>query len=249
MRFVATLLSLLMTACSCATPSGSSHPANNETLTMNDPQDQVISLGEASIELDIDFDPKSKFKVGRVRFDLPVTGASAEELAGWIRAAETSGLDAVVIDLNTPGGSVSAGQRVAKVIEESPVPVYCVADGMAASMGMYLLQSCQFRLMTKRTVLMAHGPSVSGFVSGQDQDFHNISQMLKATEEALATHICKRINLLEKDCRSKFSNGREWWINAKEALSVEAVDYVTPGVQALVLELRKSMTIPVDSAD
>lgn len=242
MRFVSFVLCLALAACSCATTKTPSRNADADSL-LAEPDDQILLLGEPAVELDVDFDPTSEYRVGRVRFDLPVTGASAAELAGWIEAAESSKLDAVVIDFNTPGGSVSAGLRVAKIIEESPVPVYCIADGMAASMGMYLMQSCQVRLMTKRSTLMAHGPGVSGLIDGQSLDFKNLAQMLSAMEEALSEHICSRIDLPMKDCQGRFSDKKEWWINYNEALQVHAVDGVVKSVQDAVQSLRKSMNV------
>lgn len=242
MRLIAIALSMFLTTGSCATSRVALKPeAAKPEAAQPETTAQTIVLGEPDVELDIDFDPNTKHKVGRVRFDVPVTAASADELIAWIVAAKPAKLDAVVIDMNTPGGSVTAGQRLAKVIEESPVPIYCVADGMAASMGMYLLQSCHVRLMTKRTVLMAHGPSVGGFMAGKEQDFKNIAQMLKATEEALASHICKNIKLPEAECRAKFSGNNEWWLGAKEAKTVGAVDEVVADVQGLVNDLRKGM--------
>jgi ATP-dependent protease ClpP protease subunit len=73
--------------------------------------------------------------------------------------AEPDRFPAVLFEINSPGGSV-AGFRIAKALEDSEVPVVCVVDGLAASMAFYILQSCDTRLMTGHSLLMAHEPSM-----------------------------------------------------------------------------------------
>src|SRR3972149_4393071 len=73
---------------------------------------------------------------------LPVTGVVAKVMAGYladgIARANSEGAAAVVIQLNTPGGSLDATSRIVSSLLESPIPVIvwvAPAGGRAARAG------------------------------------------------------------------------------------------------------------------
>lgn len=204
--------------------------------------------GQEKVKLEVDYDPNANHKIGMVRFDKGVSEASAKELVEWIDAANSEKLEGLVIEFDTPGGSVDAGKKISKAIEGSKIPIYCLVDGDAASMGFYILQSCPVRLMTQRSVLMAHDPSMRGG-GGQSQDMQNAADALKALSDAMAQHYCHRLKMSLKSCRAKFDHGLEWWMGWKEALEVGAVDKIAPPVQDVLYWLRRDNVIPAASLD
>ena len=101
----------------------------------------------------------AKHLIAQLTFSADVTEESVDAAIKFLNEAQAQdGLEAVVIELNSDGGSVTDGFRLAREIEKSRVPVICVVEGSAASEGFYLLQSCTERYMTKRSMLMIHYP-------------------------------------------------------------------------------------------
>lgn len=99
---------------------------------------------------------------------LPTTGivdeGMAKYLADNIRLAEERNAAAVVVKLNTPGGSLDATQDITGTILEAGVPVIvwvAPAGGFAASAGTFITLSGNIALMAPATVIGAASP-VSG---------------------------------------------------------------------------------------
>ena len=230
----------VITALSCAsTPKPVEAPPAAPESAPN--VDLLALLMGPQVHLKADLDLDAPHKIGVVVFDVPVSDASADQLVALIEAADVRGLEGMVIEMNTPGGSVDAGRLIARAIETAHTPIYCIVDGDAASMGIYILQSCPQRLMTKRSMLMAHDPSLRA--QGQEQDMLDAANMLKATGDALAEHVCSRMKMSFKECRAKF-NGKEWWFGYDEALLVGAIDRVSPLPNQVVDSLQFRNMLP-----
>jgi membrane-bound serine protease (ClpP class) len=103
---------------------------------------------------------------------LPTTGVVDNVMAGYlgdgIAQAADEGAAAVVIALNTPGGSLDATQRIASALLEAPIPtiVYVApAGGRAASAGTFITLAANLAFMAPGTNIGAASP-VGG--SGED---------------------------------------------------------------------------------
>lgn len=72
-------------------------------------------------------------------YRVPVTGVVELGLAPFIERsileAEAAGADALVLDIETPGGRVDAAQRIANALEDAPLPVYAYVNRRAYSAG------------------------------------------------------------------------------------------------------------------
>lgn len=137
-----------------------------------------------------------------------------------------------IVEINTPGGSVFAGFEMARAIETTLHPVVCIVDGMAASMGLYILQSCDIRLMTERSLLMGHEPMTSA--RGNRTGILKEVEFLSKLNFVMATHIVHRMNISVDKYLSLIANDTELWLTADEALTIKAVDYKVPSVAAVL---------------
>jgi ATP-dependent Clp protease protease subunit len=171
--------------------------------------------------------------VPKYRFSDEVNERSTGKAIKWIAAANKAGANELLIEINTPGGSVPDGFELAKAIEDSEAPVTCIVDGEAASMGFYITQSCQKRVMTKRSSLMAHEPAIGGNFYGTPNQWQAIANWLAASREALAEHCQHRLKISMAEYRKRTDGGLMWWINYKEAVKVGAVDEIVDSVKNL----------------
>jgi membrane-bound serine protease (ClpP class) len=103
---------------------------------------------------------------------LPTTGVVDGVMAGYLTdglaKAEREGAAAVVVKLNTPGGSLDATQRITGALLEAPLPVIvwvAPAGGRAASAGTFITLSAHLAWMAPGTNVGAASPISS---TGED---------------------------------------------------------------------------------
>jgi ATP-dependent protease ClpP protease subunit len=168
-----------------------------------------------------------------------VNKGTAEHLIKLIeQASDNVDVDFIMIELDTPGGMVGEGHAIVRAMERSAKPVVCVADGQAASMGFYILQGCDKRLMTTRTSLMVHEPSIGGEFGGQPKDWANMTRGLQATAQAMLYHEGKRLKVGLDVLAKHIEHGQSWFMNVDEAMQVGAVDGVAGSVEGVAYRLQ-----------
>lgn len=187
-------------------------------------------------------DPKegSDLCIPKLRFSDEVNEKTAKHLVKWIEAANRAGADQLLLEINTPGGSIPDGFEVMRAIEDSDAPVTCIVDGDADSMGFAILQSCEHRYMTPRSKLMAHEPAIGGNIHGQPNFFIAIADMMRAERDTLAIHCQHRLKVSLAEYHKHTDGGLMWWMLSDEAVRVGAVD----GVRQTVKSLHKNMLHP-----
>lgn len=188
--------------------------------------------------------PKTGNCVPTYRFDGGVTDSSASKLVKWMKAAEDAGAKALVIEIETPGGSLDAGYKIIRALEDSKVPSYCVGEIETMSAGFAILESCTHRMMTKRTQLLAHEPHVSMIRGGSAKDLQNSADYLRTTARAFAEHCAARLKISLKEYLAKTDGGKDWFMNWEEALQVGAVDRVVPSAKWVTKHLQNDLKLP-----
>jgi membrane-bound serine protease (ClpP class) len=130
-----------------------------------------LALGTAGLVLGT-VAPARAADEGREAWILPTTGVVDAVMAGYleegVRKAASEGAEAVVVKLNTPGGSLDATQKITSSLLEADVPVIvwvAPAGGRAASAGTFITLAAHHARMAPGTNIGAATP-VSG--SGED---------------------------------------------------------------------------------
>lgn len=167
-----------------------------------------------------------------IMFDSAVDEDSALLFLLQLEAQQSAGNKVILVELDTPGGSVGIGQIMAKAIERSPAPVVCVVDGMAASMGLYLLQSCDVRVMTSRSLIMGHEPSAKA--AGQPDDLGDLANFLRMLSRSMAHHITAKTKLSVDDYLSRIAGGKEFWMGSEDAVAYGFVDFTVGDMQEAI---------------
>lgn len=147
----------------------------------------------------------------------------------------------IYLVLDTPGGDVSAGLQfieVAKTIENlKTITIF------AASMGSAIAEGIPGnRLITNNGVLMFH--RAAGRVGGQfevgemETRLNDAKLMVRNMEQTNAD----RIGITLADYKARVVN--EWWLQAKEALSIHAADKVVDIVCSIeLIDSRTTATV------
>jgi ATP-dependent Clp protease protease subunit len=130
----------------------------------------------------------------------------------------------VLMYINSPGGSVTAGLGIYDTMQYISPDVGTICTGIAASMGAVLLAA---GAKNKRTCLyhsrvMIHQPmgGMQGQVSDMEISYKLIKAMQKELYDILATHTEQDYDKIKEDC------DRDYWLTSAEAKEYGLVDEV-----------------------
>ena len=134
----------------------------------------------------------------------------------------------IYIYINSPGGSIIHGFAIYDVMNNIYAPVYTVCNGMAASMGAFLL-SCGkkgHRYSLPHSRILIHQPLIYNQYSSaiEESEIQIIADNLRKNREELeaimADNSGKDLEAFHKDCE------RDHWMSAEEALEYGLIDKI-----------------------
>jgi len=165
----------------------------------------------------------------------PLTPVMGQYLERGIRVAEQSGAQALILQLDTPGGSIELMNRMVQTMRASPVPVivYVAPSGaIAGSAGTILTLAGHAAAMAPGTAIGAASP-----VGPEGQELGETlaakeKNILKATVRSLAeARGAEAIALAEQTIESAEA------VSAREALEIGLVDFIAADVPDLLRQM------------
>ena len=133
----------------------------------------------------------------------------------------------ILLYINSPGGSITAGMAIYDTMQLIEPDVATVAVGMAASMGQFLLSSGTKgkRFITSHARVLMHQPS--GGIGGTQTDVRIsaelIMDMKKTLSELTAEQTGHTVEEIYRD------NEYDHWFTAQQALEYGFVDKIVSG--------------------
>jgi len=161
--------------------------------------------------------------------DGAITPATQEYLARGIKTAEQNGAEVIILQLNTPGGSLGPMQNMAEAIRASSVPVvvYVSPNGAwAASAGTVITLAGQAAAMSPETAIGAASPVGSGGTDLSTTEATKVKEAMKALVRSYTERRgAEATALAESTIESAVA------VSASEALNAHLVDFIanTPG--------------------
>jgi len=132
----------------------------------------------------------------------------------------------IVVEINSPGGSVSCGIAIMNTIQSIPSPVITIINGEAASMGGLISVVGDHRIITPNSFWLGH--PMQDIVGGTPQTIKDRGIYLEKLEQEL-TQVFKEKTALTEEEFQKMLKG-ELWLNAKECLEKKIVDELRPNL-------------------
>jgi membrane-bound serine protease (ClpP class) len=179
-----------------------------------------------------------------IEADGPVAPAMREYIQRGIRLAERDGAQALIIQLNTPGGAVDTMQEIVSAIRASRVPVvvYVAPRGaLAGSAGTVITVAGHISAMAPETAIGAASP-----VGGSGEDLGEtieakVKEALKATVRALMEgRPPAAIALAEATIEDAIA------VTSAEALAAGMIDLVAADIPDLLRQLDGRTVTPAD---
>ncbi len=160
-----------------------------------------------------------------------------------IEYAEARDADVLVVQLNTPGGSISVMTEIVEAIGKSKVPVVIYVspnDAQAASAGAIITMAGQASAMSPRTVIGAASPVDSSGGDIESTMAKKIKEDLKAKARSMVERRgAKAISLAE----AMIDDAKA--VTAKEALDAELIDFISDDTEDLLQSLN-GFTVQMD---
>jgi membrane-bound serine protease (ClpP class) len=175
----------------------------------------------------------SSADVLRISINDAIQPATAEYIARALEVAAANHDQAVLIEINTPGGLVDSMREIIEKIVASPVPViiYVTPSGSrAASAGFFILESADVAAMAPGTNTGAAHPVILG---GKMDDV--MKQKMENDAAALMRSVVakrgRNVELAESAVRESKS------FTDQEALDKKLIEYIAPNEQDLFHQL------------
>lgn len=170
----------------------------------------------------------------KIVVDDTIQAATAERIERALDQAAAQKDDAVLLELNTPGGVMTAMQEIMQRIIASPVPViiYVTPSGSrAASAGFFILESADIAAMAPGTHTGAAHPvgPFGGDIKGAmgDKVLNDASALMRS----IVSKRGRNVQLAESAVRESKS------FTDSEALSQKLIDYVAPSEEDLFKQI------------
>jgi membrane-bound serine protease (ClpP class) len=170
----------------------------------------------------------------KVTVDDAIQPVTAEYIARALKVASANHNQAVLIEINTPGGLVESTRKIIESIVASPVPViiYVTPSGSrAASAGFFILESADVAAMAPGTNTGAAHP----VILGSKMDDVMKQKMENDAAALMRSVVAKRgrnVDLAESAVRESKS------FTEQEALDKKLIEYIAPTEQDLFHQLN-----------
>ena len=173
-------------------------------------------------------------RVVLIRIDSAIHPVAAEYIVDSLAEADEMRAEALVIELNTPGGLLTSTREITKAMlsARTPVVVYVSPSGaQAASAGFFLVMAADVAAMAPGTNTGAAHP-----VGGQGEDIEGhmgkkVEEDAAATIRSLARQHGRDVELAEQAVLESRS------FTAEEALEAGLIDVVAPRLEDLLEQI------------
>lgn len=140
--------------------------------------------------------------------------ANGDSFTQMLEDCEAKGYKDLIIRMHCYGGSVFEGNVIYNALQRSSLNIKILIDGVAASMGLYVLPAIADVYIAENGFGMAHRPSAPG---EGDADAHlAVAKLLKDMEDNFLRVLTERTDLSSDDIKAKWLNGKDHWLNADE---------------------------------
>lgn len=180
----------------------------------------------------------ARAQVLTVKVDDTIQPISAEYISRAIDQAHRTNAQAVLIEMNTPGGLVTSTREIIEKITSSPVPVIVYVTptgGHAGSAGIFILESADIAAMSPGTAAgAAHPVTLIGPVTVKPDDEMNkkIENDAAALIRSVASKRGRNVEAAEAAVRQSQS------FTDQEALEKHLIDYVASSPEDLFHQMQ-----------
>lgn len=141
--------------------------------------------------------------------------------------ADLGDVPEIVVHINSPGGSVWAGNVIYNVLKRHTAKITVMIDGLAASIASVVAMAGDEVIMPANALMMIHDPST--YASGNAADLRRFADRLDIAKESILTSYCTKTDLDNEKLTTMMSD--ETWMTAQQAVDLGFADTIEEPVQ------------------
>jgi ATP-dependent Clp endopeptidase proteolytic subunit ClpP len=141
-------------------------------------------------------------------------------------------LTTITVHINSPGGSVYAGNVIHNVLKRHPAKVTVMIDGLAASIASVVAMAGDEVIMPKNAMMMIHDPM--SICAGNSTDMRACADMLDKAQHSIVTSYTTKTG--QTDEKIKELMRAETWMTATEAVELGFADTIEHETQIAALD-------------
>lgn len=191
-------------------------------------QAELHRIGIAREQRKDAFDDSQDYRNGYIQFSTEIVEPTVDALTGTMRRmSRLYPKQPVVLEFNTPGGSIIDGFRLMDEVERfkrDGTPVTIRVRGQACSMGTVILQSATTREIGPNSLLMLHRASFAA--KGTTAEVEDAVEEGKMLESQIYKVLSRRTGKSESWWKKKLGARKDVWWTAEEALRDGLVDAI-----------------------
>ena len=157
---------------------------------------------------------------------------------------ESKGYEELLIRMHCFGGSVIEGNVIYNILQKPLVTPSIIIDGVAASMGFFILLAVEDVSIAENGFGMIHRPSASEF--GDVDTLLNTAKLLKDMECNFISRMAERTGMTTEDIKNKWFDGKDHWLNAHEMVKYGFAKKILPAtaknINILDTEINQELT-------
>lgn len=165
-------------------------------------------------------------------------------IGGWFANGETftsmiqefeGKYETLIIREHCFGGSVFEGNVIYNALLNTSLKVYIFIDGIAASMGCFILPAVEDVFIADNGFGMIHRPNVTA--DGDADDLENSAKLMRNMEENFIKRLHERTGMAEDEIKAKWFDGHDHWLNADEMVQFGLAKKVVPATAKNIKQL------------
>ncbi len=167
--------------------------------------------------------------------------ANGETISDMLDGFESTGYENVIFRLHCYGGSVIEGNVIFNAFLRSTLNITAIIDGVAASMGCFILPSIATVKIADNAFGMIHRPTSPA--GGTADDLMATAKLLQDMEANFIKRVSERSGMSEDEVKAKWFDGADHWLNATEMVAIGLATEVIPATAKNMKELDSSMVL------
>jgi len=141
---------------------------------------------------------------------------------------------AVILVINSPGGSVSAGSGIIDAIMWCDVPVYTLVVGSSYSMAFNISIMGDKRFCTPLSTFMLHDTQYDFGGYNHPIDINDVVRFQQSMDNDLNRMILEKTKITKEELLVSLESRRDIYFNSTSALKKKIVDYIIKDESELV---------------
>ncbi len=167
---------------------------------------------------------------GQQRLYYLLTSLDADDVFDAYEYAKKNGITSLVIEINSPGGSVVEAWRIIGLMKSYPnIHTETRCFGMAASAGFIILQAGDTRVVSPRSMMMIHElRTFSFFKMDTPAGSEHEAEIMKIWQGNINDFLAEKSTMTAEEISDKIQY-ENWWLIGNELLALGFADQVVWG--------------------